>query len=111
MPTLRITLRSALRRAAERSLEQGWVCLKNQSTPELDSECLVVFDETVSQPLADAAGFSELAVETADLEDSAEWATQFEEAPSDILLLESFLYYWRFDAWLPYPGALARRTD
>jgi hypothetical protein len=50
-------------------------------------------------------GFPREGLDTADIEGTAERARQFRNPPTDKLLLESFVYYWRFDAWLPCPGA------
>jgi hypothetical protein len=54
---------------------------------------------------ATEAGFPFEGLDTQLLEDTAACAGQFEVNPRDELLLESFVYYWRFDGWLPYPGA------
>jgi hypothetical protein len=44
-------------------------------------------------------------LDTATIADTATNARQFRNPPTDDLLLEAFVYYWRFDAWLPYPEA------
>jgi hypothetical protein len=50
-------------------------------------------------------GFPVEGLDTHLLENVALCAEQFEQPPSDELLLESFVYYWRWDACLPKPGA------
>jgi hypothetical protein len=98
------TLREVLRQAAARSLEESWVHLRSES-PSLESECVVISDSEETNSAAIAAGFHVSGLGTEELQDVADCAAHFEREPSDSLLLESFLYYWRFDAWLPNPGA------
>jgi hypothetical protein len=45
-------------------------------------------------------------LDTATIKDTAKGARLFKDPPPDELLLEAFVYYWRFDAWLPAPDAL-----
>ncbi|QJR13532.1 DUF7716 domain-containing protein [Usitatibacter palustris] len=106
MTAVRITtVRVALREAAERRLEEGWLYLPCSEIPALDSPCVIVSGSDESEEVAAKAGFPQEGLYTRDIEDTAKGAVQFEDPPSDDLLLEAFLYYWRFDAWLPHPGA------
>ena len=102
-----MTLGAALQKAAEKKLQSGWIHLKESvKEPDLESPCLLEYGELndSSQTAADM-GFPVEGLDTETMEDSAEWCRQFEDEPCLPLLLEAFLYYWRFDAWLPYPGA------
>ena len=106
MPRMRqLSLRVALQLAVSKSLEYGWLYLPNAATPTLDTPCLLVSDEEYPQALAEENGFPQEGLDTDDIEGTVQCARQFQEHPSDDLLLESFIYYWRFDAWLPKPDA------
>ena len=96
------TMRIALRAAAEGRLESGWLYLPSESNPSLDSPCFIRRDEEGDEA---NPNFSQEGLDTQTMEDTARRAREFEAKPTDNLLLESFTYYWRFDAWLPYPGA------
>lgn len=99
-------MRCALRAAAAGSLDDGWLYFPQSDSPGLDTVCLLVTsDEEDTQSIANGLGFPFEGLDTPTIEDTANAARQFHEQPSDELLLESFLYYWRFDAWLPEPGA------
>ncbi|QYF94898.1 hypothetical protein KY495_06880 [Massilia sp. PAMC28688] len=101
-----LTMRLALRAAAAGTLEGGWLFLPSSENPGLDTVCvLVTSDGEDSASIASALGFPQEGLDTSTIEDTASTARQFQDAPSDELLLESFVYYWRFDAWLPEPGA------
>jgi len=95
-------MRAALRAASEGSLESGWLYLASSEDPTLDSFCLIHGDAEEQEP---DPNFPQGGLDTQTLEDCAHCARQFEAKPTDDLLLESFTYYWRFDAWLPHPGA------
>jgi hypothetical protein len=113
----RTTMRLALRAAAAGKLKPGWLFLASSEAPTLDASCLLVdadsYDdlEAISdddlEAIAAESGFPEGGLDTATIEDATECARSFSNPPSDELLLESFVYYWRFDAWLPSPGAPA----
>lgn len=99
-------MRQALREAAERQLEDGWIYFADASNPGLDTVCLLVLSsEDDTQSVAEELGYAYEGLDTPTMEGTASAAQQFQAAPSDALLLESFIYYWRFDAWLPEPGA------
>lgn len=102
----KLTMSFALRAAAAGTLDDGWLYLPESENPGLDTVCLLVAsDEEDTQSIANELGFPFEGLDTPTIEDTANAARQFQEQPSDELLLESFLYYWRFDAWLPEPGA------
>lgn len=102
-----MTMRSALRAAAAGDLEEGWLFLPSSGRPELETACLMVNADPDDDSAALAAdqGFPQEGLDTPTIEDTAKAARLFADPPSDELLLESFIYYWRFDAWLPAPGA------
>lgn len=108
LATQRTTMRLALRAAAAGKLEPGWLFLASSEAPTLDAPCLLVVDTDEDHDIEDIAaelGFPEDGLDTATIEDTADCARRFSDPPTDELLLESFVYYWRFDAWLPSPGA------
>lgn len=101
-----LTVRQALRDAAGRQLEDGWIYFSASGNPGLDTVCLLVLSsEDDTQSIAEELNYPYEGLDTPTIEDTASAAQQFQAAPSDELLLESFIYYWRFDAWLPEPGA------
>lgn len=113
MTTFRtLTMRTALRDAALAKLEDGWLYLPNEDDPTLDTLCLLLGLDSDEDPLlkANEYGFMQEGLDTATIADVVEAARQFQNPPSDELMLESFIYYWRFDAWLPEPGASAPLT-
>lgn len=102
------TLALALRLALKNKLEDAWLYLQNNSTPTANSICLIIPDtdtELSSEEIAASYGFHQEGLDTQTLEGVGFCAAQFQNPPSDELLVESFIYYWRFDAWLPKPGA------
>jgi hypothetical protein len=102
------TLGLALQSALNKQLEDGWLYLPDRSTPTANTECLIVgynVSELEPEDLAASLGFSTEGLDTQTLEDVASCAAGFESPPSENLLVESFIYYWLFDAWLPFPGA------
>jgi hypothetical protein len=101
-----LTVRFALRAAAAGKLEDGWLYLPTSQNPGLDTVCaLVTDDDGDGESVASALGFPYEGLDTPTIKDTAHAARQFQDVPSDELLLESFVYYWRFDAWLPEPNA------
>jgi hypothetical protein len=108
MTTIRkLTMRSALRSAASGKLEDGWLYLPNEDDPDLETPCLLIDLDSDEDPLIKASelGFTQEGLDTETIVGTCHAASQFKKNPSDELLLESFIYYWRFDAWLPKPGA------
>ncbi|MRW92281.1 hypothetical protein GJ699_19995 [Duganella sp. FT80W] len=100
-------MRYVLRAAAAGKLEDGWLYLPNHENPGLDTACLMIVSDADEdmQLIASERGFSVEGLDTPTIEGTVHAALQFQDSPSDELLLESFVYYWRFDAWLPMPGA------
>jgi hypothetical protein len=107
----RFTLRELLRRAEAGNLPGGWIYLPTSETPSLDTECLLLadadggYDDHGTPLVAVEQGFPCEGLDSDSTVSTAQWAAQFVNPPTDDLLLESFLYYWRFDAFLPEPGA------
>jgi hypothetical protein len=100
------TISEALRAALSKNLEGCWLYLRSAENPCVNSECILVpYTEEEPEIVASSHGFVQEGLDRDTLEDVAGVASQFVPAPSDELLLESFIYYWRFDAWLPFPGA------
>lgn len=103
--TRQLSLREALHLAAEKSLELGWLYLPSSDSPTLHTQCLLVSGSDESEEVAKEYGFPQEGLDTDTIEGTTLRASQLEHPPSDELLLESFIYYWRFDAWLPQIGA------
>jgi hypothetical protein len=103
-----LTIRFALRAAAAGKLGEGTLYFSSSNKLELDAVCLLVASadpDDDTQAIASERGFPQEGLDTETIEETASGARQFQDPPSDELLLESFEYYWRFDAWLPAPGA------
>lgn len=106
--TRKTSLQLALRAADKKRLENGWLFLPSADAPTLDTACLIVtadVDDGDPAPAAAAEGFPQDGLDTYQIEDTTLRARQLEREPSDALLLESFIYYWRHDAWLPQANA------
>jgi hypothetical protein len=110
---LRMTLGQALRGALERTLPSGWLYLPASADLTPSTPCVLSLysdseherDEDGKPVAAIEAGFPDEGLDTPLMEDTAEAVRHFQDPPSDELLLESFAYYLRFDAFLPRPGA------
>jgi hypothetical protein len=103
-------MRLALHAAAAGQLEKGcWLFFAGSGEPTLDTPCLLLDADSDRDPgdIAAECGFPHEGLDTATIEDTTKCARLFEDPPTDELLLESFVYYLRFDAWLPHPGAPA----
>jgi hypothetical protein len=107
-----MTLREALRAALAKDLPRGWVYLPAFGELSLDTPCLLLADDPDAEldehgiPLAAVSqGFPAEGLDDATIKDTAEWARQFIDPPPDDLLLASYAYYLRFDAFLPSPEA------
>jgi len=88
----------------------GWVYFRERADPTLDTECLLVPEEDVESDgdipkIAREAGFLIEGLDTDSIKDCLRWAEQFGQRRNSAADLASFIYYWRFDAFLPYPGA------
>lgn len=108
-----IVLRDLLRAALRDELPDGWFYLPESSKIDLSTAVLLIAD--VDGPEGDERGIPRTAsdrgfplegLDTPTLTDVVQGAAQFASAPSDALLLESFIYYHKFDAFLPQPGTL-----
>jgi len=97
-------MRLTLRAAAAGQLERGWLFFAGSGEPTLDTPCRLLLDDE-PEAVAVEQGFPQSGLDTETIEATTECARQFENPPTDELLLESFVYYWRFDTWLPYTGA------
>jgi hypothetical protein len=111
MSVERYRLIDALRLAGARSLASGWLYLREDGAISPDLDCLLVagddeeFDERGVSMAAVQRGFTREGLDTDTLAGTFDWAKNFIDPPPDKLLLESFTYYLRFDAFLPEPGA------
>lgn len=105
-------LREVLREALDRPPAGSWVYLPEHARCDGDTRCLILDDEPDADDLdedgpaeAKRLGFPCAGLEVDTLASTAERARQLDPRPSDELLLESFQYYLRFDAYLPHIGA------
>jgi hypothetical protein len=109
-----LVLRDLLRAALRDELPDGWFYLPESSKPDLATPVLLITDAgdleddgsgIPAAALASDRGFPLEGLDTATLVSVAQGATEFAMPPPDELLLEAFLYYLEFDAYLPSPGA------
>ncbi|HYC59570.1 MAG TPA: hypothetical protein VEK79_08385 [Thermoanaerobaculia bacterium] len=108
-----IVLRDLLRSALREELPEGWFYLPPKSSKlDLATPVLLITDADDPQDdengiprAASGRGFPREGLDTPTLVSIALGTTQFASPPSDDLLLEAFLYYHQFDAFLPRPGA------
>jgi hypothetical protein len=106
------TIRAVLRKALSGERTDVWMYLPDVASLSPDTPCLMRVNDPDEElddrgiPMAAIGrGFLRDGLDGGTLAGVAEWATQFERVPSDELLFESFLYYLRFDGFLPAPGA------
>jgi hypothetical protein len=109
---MQTTLRHVLRAALAEDLPPGWLYLPAFDEMSLDTPCLLLaddpdadFDERGIPLAAVSQGFPAEGLDHTTIEDTAQWARQFIDPPPDDLLLASYAYYLRFDAFLPSPEA------
>jgi hypothetical protein len=112
MATSVLVLRDLLRAALREELPEGWFYLPESPKANLTTRVLLITDtddlERDQRDIPRAAsdrGFPEEGLDTPTLVSIAQGTTDFASPPSDDLLLEAFLYYHEFDAFLPHPGA------
>ena len=113
MPTSKVLpLRDLLRAALRKELPEGWFYLPESAKLDLDTPVMLITDgedleddENGIPLMASGRGFTREGLDTPMLVDIAQGATTFASRPSDELLLEAFVYYHEFDAFLPRPGA------
>jgi hypothetical protein len=110
----RTTLGSVLRLALDKRLPEGWLFLPRIDELAVDTPCLLLEAAAFDASELDDRGIPVVAVEqgfpcegldSATIEDTAQWARGLAPLPSDAALLDSFAYYLKFDAFLPALGA------
>lgn len=105
------TLAEILRDAREGAIIDGWIYHSTEFPFGASSPCLIVtgddleYDDDDLPLVAKELGFTTEGLEGGSIESTATWCEQFLDPPSDDLLVESYNYYWRWDAFLPEPGA------
>lgn len=106
-----MTLRDVLQQAT-REQPDAWLYLPGEREQwTLDTEAFLInpeFDEETDEPvLPDGLAQRGLreALDTQTITDCVQWADRLAGRPDDAVRLESFLYYYRFDAFLPKIGA------
>ena len=107
--TRRLLLREALHLAADHSLEWGWLYLPSGDRPTIDTPCLLIAcddDAEAEEDISERMGFPQHSLDTTLIAETVLAARHLDPRASDHVLLESFIYYWQFDAWLPWIGAL-----
>lgn len=112
------SLRGILRRARS-GLEQGWLFLPESRAWSLDTQAQIIDIDELPPSEVDKDGMPVFAsknslsitLESAAIEDIAAYAENLENPPSDELLLESFIYYFEHDAFLPEPGYQPPSTE
>jgi hypothetical protein len=107
-----VALRDLLRAALREELPEGWFYLPESSKLDLATPVLLITDaddleddESDRPRAASDRGFPREGLDTPTLVSIALGTTHFASSPSDDLLLEAFIYYHEFDAFLPRPGA------
>jgi hypothetical protein len=107
-----IVLRDLLQAALRDELSDGWFYLPESSSIDLSTPVLLIVDaddleddEPGIPRAASDRGFPREGLDTPTLIAVVQGAARFASPPSDELLLESFIYYHEFDAFLPHPGA------
>jgi len=113
MATFAVTaLRDLLRAALREQLLDGWFYLPESANIDLSTPVLLITDadelEDTEEGVPRAAvdrGFPREGLDIPTLISIAQGVTEFASSPSDDLLLEAFIYYHKFDAYLPSAGA------
>lgn len=105
------TLINILRRA-NTSLEEGWLYLPENKDWHLNTPCQIIdidklddhqLDENDEPLFAQEQGLVST-LESYTVESIVTYANSLDEQLTDTLLLESFLFYYDHDAFLPYSG-------
>jgi hypothetical protein len=97
--------------ALGKELEGGWIYHSTSFPFSASTLCLIISDDDVDYDEDDLPvparemGFTTAGLDTSTIEGTAQWCKQFADPPSVDLLVESYNYYWRWDAFLPKPGA------
>ena len=96
-----------LRRVAGDLLSRGWLYIAAGPVTER-SECILIADgieDVDPSALAASLGFPIEGLETEDLKSIFNWTARLTPRPTDDNLVDVFLYYLKFDAFLPEIGA------
>ncbi|HEY3301402.1 MAG TPA: hypothetical protein VGJ90_11565 [Methylophilaceae bacterium] len=112
------SLISILQRAINTNLEKGWLYLPRNQEWNMDtSGFLLDIDELEDNDSNKEAALliaKQNLVESLDnqtIEDVSRGAKGIENPPSDSLLLEAFLYYYKYDAFLPKRGYMPTPSE
>jgi len=105
------TLREVLLRAIK-GLEEGWLYLPEEKKWTLETTCKIIdadelpddeVDENEEPLIAKEKGLIST-LDSGTIESIVSFAGNIDAEMSDALLLESFTYYYDYDAFLPEPG-------
>lgn len=105
------TLQEVLNAASVGRNPSGWIYFRSSDPLAAETLCLLVEHDEGDEDagavpgVARRAGFPVEGLDTETIEDCVRWAQQLVPDTPQELLVESFSYYWRFDAFLPFPGA------
>lgn len=108
---MRVQLGDVFSKIKSGDLRTGWIYFRDTKNPTLNTECFLVvsdddFDSEDGIPSkARLAGYAVEGLDVETINDCLLCAQQFGQAKDASVELESFVYYWRFDAFLPRPGA------
>jgi hypothetical protein len=103
---MRTTLRIAFASALKGEMPSCWMYLKDEELINLESECLLLEDDEIPEDnaipeTAETLGFPVEGPDSQSIESCIRWARGLQQNPDEDLLLRSFVYYWKFDAFLP----------
>jgi len=110
-PIQQMPLTEMLAAAEAKRLAQGWVYLPDGEIAAASS-CVLIADEAYDcedeDELAKTGarlGFPREGLDTGTIEDVCDGVKQLCREPSDDLYVRAFIYYWKFDAFLPSADA------
>jgi hypothetical protein len=100
-------------RDSERVIPKGWLFLPNVQEWTIDTQGIVVDIDSLDEsevnenemPIVTEEKSLIITLDGGTLKSINVCASQLENPPSDRTLLEAFIYYYRFDAFLPELGA------
>ncbi|WP_156416740.1 DUF7716 domain-containing protein [Sphingopyxis sp. A083] len=106
---IRKSLPDMLRAAVSRGLPQGWVYLPDGEIT-VASDCVLIADEAYQDEeelgvIGRQLGFPREGLDTQTIEDVCDAAARLSASPDDEVCVQAFVYYWKFDAYLPSLGA------
>jgi hypothetical protein len=105
------TLGAILEDAQNGRLPEGWIYLPKTDDLRVDTPCMLVTDLDLARDersipaVAVEQGFEVEGLDKQMSEDVVAWARQFQDPPGASLMLEGFIYYWKYDAFPERPGA------